>query len=159
MSSKTSRRSLLTALGAAAVGISFGAAGCSKPAGKGAAAGAEPPTLNFYNWDTYIGETTLADFKTASGIDVNMTLFATNDELFAKMKTGNSGYDVIVPSNDFVTRLADSGLLLPLDHAKLPNIKNIDPAFMNPDYDPGRKWSVPYTWLVLGIGSFWPGSL
>lgn len=152
MSSKTSRRSLLTALGAAAVGISFGAVGCSKPAGKGAAAGAEPPTLNFYNWDTYIGETTLADFKTASGIDVNMTLFATNDELFAKMKTGNSGYDVIVPSNDFVTRLADSGLLLPLDHAKLPNIKNIDPAFMNPDYDPGRKWSVPYTWLVLGIG-------
>lgn len=155
MSSGTSRRSLLTALGAAAVGISFGGlAGCSKPAASGGASSAAPEgnTLNFYNWDTYIGETTLADFKAASGIDVSMSLFATNDELFAKMKTGNSGFDVIVPSNDFVTRLSQADLLLPLDHAKLPNLANIDPAFLNPDYDPGRKWSVPYTWLVLGIG-------
>lgn len=148
---RASRRSLLQGLGAAAVGISFGGlAGCSpaaKPEG-----GAEEAKLNFYNWDTYIGETTLADFKAASGIDVNMSIFATNDELFAKMKTGNSGFDLIVPSNDFVSRLAMADLLLPLDHAKLPNLKNIDPAFMNPDYDPGRKWSVPYTWLVLGIG-------
>ncbi len=155
--SGSSRRSLLTALGAAAVGISFGGlAGCTKPgtgtSGASASAAAEEPKLNFYNWDTYIGETTLADFKTASGIDVNMQLFATNDELFAKMKEGNSGFDVIVPSNDFVTRMAEAKLLLELDHAKLPNLKNISPEFLDPPYDPGRKYSVPYTWLVLGIG-------
>lgn len=145
-----SRRSLLTALGAAAIGITFTGPGCApaaKPAG-----GGEEPKLNFYNWDTYIGETTLADFKKASGIDVNMSLFSTNDELFAKLKAGNPGYDVVVPSNEFVTRMSEGGLLMPLDHSKIPNMKNIDPAFLDPDYDKGRKFSMPYTWLVLGIG-------
>ena len=61
--------------------------------------------LNVYNWDTYIGETTLADFKSASGITVKMDLFADNDELFAKLKEGNPGYDVIVPTNDYVERM------------------------------------------------------
>jgi len=104
-----SRRSLLTGLGAAAVGLTFGGAleGCSPKAA--APAGAEEAKLNFYNWDTYIGETTLADFKKASGIDVNMSLFATNDELFAKLKAGNPGFDVIVPSNEFVTRMGSAG--------------------------------------------------
>ncbi|EGF89337.1 potF1 [Asticcacaulis biprosthecium C19] len=141
-----SRRSILAATGAAAVGISFtGLAGCDaqKPAGK---------KINFYNWDTYIGPTTLDDFKAANGVEVNMSLFASNDELFAKIKQGNSGYDVIVPSNDFVSRLSQANLLKALDHTKIPNIKNIDPSFLNPDYDPGRKFSMPYTWLLLGIG-------
>lgn len=149
----SSRRSLLTALGAAAVGISFtGLEACSKPGAKTGAGSGEEPKLNFYNWDTYIGDTTLSDFKKATGIDVNMTLFASNDELFAKLKAGNQGYDVIVPTNDYVPRLRDAGLLTPLDHSKIPNIKNIDPSFMNPVYDPGRKYSLPYTWLALGLG-------
>lgn len=143
-----SRRSLLTAFGAAAIGLSFTACGEKpKPAG-----GGEEPKLNFYNWDTYIGETTLGDFKKTSGVDVNMSLFATNDELFAKLKAGNPGFDVIVPSNEFVTRMSQAGLLEALDHAKIPNLKNVDPSFLNPDYDPGRRYSMPYTWLLLGIG-------
>jgi spermidine/putrescine transport system substrate-binding protein len=144
-----SRRSLLTAFGAAAVGLSFTACG-EKP--KPAGPGGEEAKLNFYNWDTYIGETTLADFKKATGVEVNMSLFATNDELFAKLKAGNPGFDVVVPSNEFVTRMGQGGLLEPLDHAKIPNMKNIDPTFLNPEFDPGRKFSMPYTWLVLGIG-------
>ncbi|MEO7240821.1 MAG: spermidine/putrescine ABC transporter substrate-binding protein, partial [Sphingomicrobium sp.] len=157
------RRSILQGLGVAAVGISLGGlAGCGKKGGAGndAAAGAgtkiaptgEEPKLNFYNWDTYIGETTLDDFKAASGTDVNMSLFATNDELFAKLRAGNPGFDVIVPSNDFVERMAPAGMIIPLDHALIPNMKNIDPAFIDVAYDPGRKYSMPYTWLVLGIG-------
>lgn len=144
-----SRRSILTTMGAAAIGLTFTSA-CSpsaKPAG-----GGEEAKLNFYNWDTYIGDTTLADFKKASGVEVNMSLFSTNDELFAKLKAGNPGYDVVVPSNEFVTRMGEAGLLTPLDHAKIPNMKNIDPAFLDPDYDKGRKFSMPYTWLVLGLG-------
>ncbi len=159
MSDKTgaSRRSLLTALGAsgaAAVGLSFagGLTGCSPKEAAKPASGTEEPKLNFYNWDTYIGPSTLADYKKASGVDVSMSLFATNDELFAKLKAGNPGFDVIVPSNEFVTRMSQSGMLMPLDHAKIPNIKNIDPTFLNPEFDPGRKFSMPYTWLVLGIG-------
>jgi spermidine/putrescine transport system substrate-binding protein len=142
----TSRRSLLKGLGAAAVGISL--------LGKKSPAWAEEePKLNFYNWDTYIGETTLADFKAASGIDVNMSLFATNDELFAKLRAGNPGFDVIVPGSEFVQRMIQANLLEPLDHAKIPNIKNVAPEFINDaPYDPGRKFSMPYTWLVIGIG-------
>ena len=156
------RRSLLQALGATAVGISFaGLAGCSKEAAKepaksaGAtriAATGEEPKLNFYNWDTYIGETTLADFKGAGGADVNMTLFASNDELFAKLRAGNAGYDVIVPSNDFVERMAAADMLMPLDHAQIPNFQNIAPEYQDVAYDPKRKHSMPYTWLTLGIG-------
>ena len=115
---RTSRRSILKGLGAAAIGISLTST-------KRSAWAAEEPKLNFYNWDTYIGETTLDDFKEASGIDVNMSLFATNDELFAKLRAGNPGYDVIVPGSEFVERMIQANLLEPLDHAKIPNIKNI----------------------------------
>ena len=116
------RRSLLQGLGAAAIGITFtGAlAGCEKKEAGKASTG-EEPKLNFYNWDTYIGETTLDDFKKAAGIDVNMSLFATNDELFAKLRAGNPGFDVIVPSNDFVERMVQADMLMPLDHAKIPH--------------------------------------
>ena len=130
-----SRRSILKGLGAAAIGITL--------TGKTRRAFAdEEKKLNFYNWDTYIGETTLEDFKNASGIDVNMSLFATNDELFAKLRAGNPGYDVIVPGSEFVERMIQANLLEPLDHAKIPNIKNISPEFItDAPYDPGRKYS------------------
>jgi spermidine/putrescine transport system substrate-binding protein len=147
------RRSLLQALGVAAVGISFGGlAACSKSGDGAVSATGEEAKLNFYNWDTYIGETTLDDFKEASGIDVSMSLFATNDELFAKLRAGNPGFDLIVPSNDFVERMIQSDLIIPLDHSLIPNMKNIDPTFIDVAYDPGRKYSMPYTWLALGIG-------
>lgn len=142
-----SRRSLLAGLGAAAVGLSFGA--CAPRARR---RGGEEPKLNFYNWDTYIGRTTLADFKAAAGVEVNMSLFATNDELFAKLRAGNPGYDVIVPSNEFVTQMAAAGMLEPLDHALIPNIENLAPEFRDAPFDPGRRFSMPYTWLVTGIG-------
>lgn len=145
-----SRRSALKAMGAAAIGLSFTAAGCSKE--EKASLTGEENKLNFYNWDTYIGKSTLKDFRDTTGVDVNMSLFATNDELFAKLKAGNPGFDVVVPSNEFVQRMASSGMLVPLDHAKIPNLKNIDPAFADPDFDKGRRYSMPYTWLVLGIG-------
>jgi spermidine/putrescine transport system substrate-binding protein len=139
-----SRRGILAGLGAAAVGISFsGLAGCKRETG---------PQLNFYTWDTYVGENTLSGFEKASGVRVNMSLYSNNDELFAKLRAGNPGYDVVVPSNDFTQRMGKAGMLMPLDHAKLPNFKNIAPAFQDPPCDPGRKYSVPYTWLVLGIG-------
>jgi spermidine/putrescine transport system substrate-binding protein len=143
-----SRRSLLGGLGAAAVGLTF--EGCA-PKGKVGPNG-EEMRLNFYNWDTYIGDTTLSDFKSLTGVEVKMSLFATNDELFAKLKAGNPGFDVIVPSNEYVTRFRIAGLLEPLDHAKIPNRINLLPDFRNPPFDPGRHYSMPYTWLVLGLG-------
>jgi spermidine/putrescine transport system substrate-binding protein len=147
------RRSLLKGMGVAAIGITLtgGLAGCSKGAGKKLSNG-EEAKLNFYNWDDYIGETTLQDFKTSAGIDVKMDLFDNNDVLFAKFRAGNPGYDVIVPSNDFVERMIAADMLQPIDQSQIPNFKNIDPAYADVPYDPGRKYSMPYTWLALGIG-------
>jgi len=135
------RRGFLAGLGAAAVGISLD--GCRRGA---------KSSINFYNWDTYIGANTLSGFEAATGTHVNMSLFASNDELFAKLRGGNPGYDVIVPSHDFLARMAMAGMLMPLDHAKIPNMANIAPAFAHPPYDPQRTFGMPYTWLVLGIG-------
>jgi spermidine/putrescine transport system substrate-binding protein len=153
---RTSRRSLLAGLGAAAAGVSvtgLGASGLAGCASKGPiGANGEEMKLNLYNWDTYTGKTTLADFKAATGIKVKMSLFATNDELFAKLKAGNPGFDVIVPSNEYVTRFRIAGLLEELDHAKIPNRVNLLPLFRDPPFDPGRRYSMPYTWLVLGLG-------
>ncbi len=114
--------------------------------------GAEEAKVNFYNWDTYIGETTLADFQDATGIEVKMDLYADNDELFAKLKEGNPGYDVIVPTNDFVERMIAAGMLEPLDRSMIPNFANIDPNFQDAAFDPGRKYSLPYMWGTIGIG-------
>jgi len=141
-----SRRSVLQQFGAAAIGISFagGVAGCG--------GGGGGRTVNFYNWDTYIGPTTLDDFEAATGTGVNMSLFATNDELFARLRAGNPGFDVIVPSNEFVTRMSQAQMIQELDHSLIPNMSNLLPEFQDAAFDPGRRYSMPYTWLVLGIG-------
>lgn len=135
-------------LGGLAAGITLAACGERWPRG----ANGEEARLNLCNWDTYIGETTLADFKAATGVDVRMSLFGNNDELFSRLRSGNPGYDVIVPSNEFVERLGVSGLLQPLDHARIPNFANVLPAFRDVPFDPGRRLSMPYTWLATGIG-------
>lgn len=142
-----SRRSVLQQFGAAAIGLSFtgGLSGCSPAAQR-------ERVVNFYNWDTYIGPTTLEDFQAAAGARVEMSLFANNDELFARLRAGNPGFDVIVPSNEFVTRMAQANMLMPLDRTKIPNFENLLPDFKDASFDPGRQYSMPYTWLVLGIG-------
>jgi spermidine/putrescine transport system substrate-binding protein len=71
----------------------------------------EEKKLNLYNWDTYIGENTLADFTKATGIEAKLDLFADNDELFAKLKGGNPGYDVIVPTNDMLERMIKANMV------------------------------------------------
>jgi spermidine/putrescine transport system substrate-binding protein len=138
---RPTRRSFLAGTGAVAAGLTI-RPNSALAAGK----------LNFYNWDTYIGETTLADFTAATGIDVQYDLFADNDELFAKLKNGNPGYDLIVPTNDYVERMILADMIVPLDHSKIPNMKNLDPNFTNPAFDPGRKFSMPYMWGSIGIG-------
>jgi spermidine/putrescine transport system substrate-binding protein len=140
---KTSRRSLLKGTGAMIAGLSF------MPHFSLAE---EEKKLNLYNYDTYIGETTLADFTSATSIETKMDLYADMDELFSKMKTGNPGYDATVVSNDYLERMVKANMVTPLDHSKIPNMANIDPAFLDPKFDPGRKFSIPYMWGTIGIG-------
>ena len=140
---KPSRRTMLKGAGAMFAGLTF------LPRFSLAE---EEKKLNLYNWDTYIGETTLADFATATGIETKMDLFADNDELFAKLKGGNPGYDVIVPTNDMLERMIKADMVIPIDHSKIPNMANIDKPFQDAAFDPGRKHSIPYMWGTLGIG-------
>jgi spermidine/putrescine transport system substrate-binding protein len=140
---RPTRRSFLANTGALAVGLTFLPRHSLSQ---------EEKRLNFYNWDTYIGETTLEDFQGETGIEVQMDLYADNDELFAKLRAGNPGYDVIVPTNDYVERMIEAEMLMPLDHAKIPNMSNIDEPFRDAAFDPGRKHSIPYMWGTMGIG-------
>src|SRR3546814_127816 len=83
--------------------------------------------LNVYNWDTYIGETTLETFTDNTGISVQYDLYANNEELLAKLQAGNPGYDLIFPSDWAVENMAMRKMIMPLDHSKLTNLDNIDP--------------------------------
>ena len=138
-----SRRALL-----AAAALPLAACATRAPMG----ANGEERRLNLYTWDTYTPPDVLAGFEAATGITVKLSLYGNNDELFAKLRSGNPGFDVVVPSNEFVTRMRVSGMLALLDHAKLPNMANLLPQFRDVPFDHGRRWSMPYTWLVLGIG-------
>lgn len=113
---------------------------------------AQGSQVNVYNWDTYIGETTIQDFQEETGISVRYDLFGSTDELFAKLRGGNPGYDVIYPSNDYAARMIVAEMLIPLDKAKIPNAKNLDPSFAAPAYDENRTFTLPYFWGTIGIG-------
>lgn len=142
-----SRRNFLKSAGIAAVGVSFATA-----TRRGWAE--EEKKLNVYNWDTYIGETTLSTFTDKTGIAVQYDLYANNEELFAKLQTGNPGYDVIFPSDYMVATMISKGMLEAVDLSKIPNLANIDPDpnFMDPTFNPGLKYGVPYMWGTIGIG-------
>ncbi|MEJ2856422.1 MULTISPECIES: polyamine ABC transporter substrate-binding protein [unclassified Saccharothrix] len=111
----------------------------------------DEPKLNFYNWTDYIAPDTLSGFKTASGIDVTYDNFSTNDEMEAKIASGAAGYDLVVPSDNFLRRFLRAGLLSPLDHDLLPNLKNLEKRFTEADYDPGNVYSVPWAWGTTGL--------
>ncbi|WP_051329042.1 ABC transporter substrate-binding protein [Geminicoccus roseus] len=113
---------------------------------------AEEAQVNVYNWDTYIGTDTLAEFTEATGIDVRYDLFASADELFGKLREGNPGFDVIFPSNNIVERMAAADMLIAVDRTLIPNLENIAPAFANAPYNPGLKWGAPYFWGTQGLG-------
>ena len=114
----------------------------------------EEPVLNVYNWSDYIAEDTVANFEAKTGIKVNYDVFDSNEVLEAKMLTGNSGYDVVVPTNNFLERQIQAGIYMPLDKAKLPNLKNMDPTIMATlaISDPGNVYAIPYMWGTTGFG-------
>jgi len=90
----------------------------------------EPKVLNIYNWSDYIADDTIANFEKETGIHVNYDVYDSNEILEAKLLAGNSGYDVVVPSANFLERQIKAGIFLPIDKSKLPNLKNMDPDGM-----------------------------
>lgn len=114
-------------------------------------------SINVYNWGEYIsdGEDGSLDinkeFTKLTGIKVNYSTYATNEELYAKLKAGAANYDVIIPSDYMISRMINEDMLEPIEPQNIPNIKNIMEKFQSPLYDEGAKYSVPYTWGTVGI--------
>ena len=114
-------------------------------------------TINVYNWGEYIANGTdgsmdvNAEFTRRTGIRVNYTTFDSNESLYSKLMGGGADYDIIIPSDYMVSKLLNEGMLAPLDFGNIPNFQYIDEQFLNPAYDPGGQYSVPYTWGVVGL--------
>lgn len=109
-------------------------------------------TLNIYAWGGEIPKNLIQQFERETHIKVNLSTFDNNETLYAKLKaTPNPMYDVVLPSAYFVERLKKQKILAELDLHRLPNLKNLDPAFTNHSYDLENHYSVPLIWGVTGI--------
>lgn len=106
-----------------------------------------------YNWTEYIPDEVLKKFTEETGIEVIYTTYDSNETMYAKLKLiSKDGYDVVVPSTYFVARMGHEGMLQPIDHSQVPNMKDLDPTVMNKNYDPNNVYSLPYMWGSTGIG-------
>jgi putrescine transport system substrate-binding protein len=122
-----------------------------------AAAGVAGPrrreqTLNIYNWSDYIDERTVPLFQAWTNIRVNYDVYSSNEDLLAKLRAGPTQYDIIVPTNQFIPTYRRLGLLQPLRQELIPNLTNLDKTFVETDYDPGNKYTIPWQWGTTGLG-------
>ena len=114
-------------------------------------------SLNIYNWGLYISDGSdesvdvISAFEELTGIKVNYTTFDTNESMYAKLKCGGASYDVIFPSDYMLGKMANEGMLLPLNKENIPNLAGISELYLDKEYDPGNVYSVPYMWCMVGI--------
>lgn len=109
------------------------------------------PRLNVFNWSNYVAPGTVPNFEAESGAQVRYAIYESNEEMLARVMSGNSGWDIVFPSNYLVSPLREMGLLSRLRREWIPNLSNLDPRFRAPDWDPQLDWSAPYMWGACGI--------
>lgn len=139
---------------AIAAALCITACGKKEEAPAGGEAANASKTLNVYNWSDYIAEDTLDNFKKESGIAVTYDVFDSNETLEAKLMAGSTGYDIVVPSLQFLARQAQAGVFKPIDKSRLKNYGNLDADLMAiiAQNDPDNTYSIPYLWGTTGIG-------
>ncbi|MFZ5351635.1 MAG: ABC transporter substrate-binding protein [Bacillota bacterium] len=108
-------------------------------------------TLNVYNWGDYIDESILEGFEKEYGIDINYETFATNEDMYIKLKNGGTQYDLVFPSEYMIEKMIREEMLEKIDKARLTNFGNIGQEYLNGTYDPNNEYSVPYFWGTVGI--------
>lgn len=125
--------------------------------------GGDSLTLNVYNWGEYISDGSEGSYDTVrefedwyeetygQKVTVNYSTFASNEDMYSKISSGAVSYDVIIPSDYMIARMAKEGLLLELDFNNIPNYQYIDESFRGLYYDPNNKYSVPYTYGIVGV--------
>ncbi len=114
--------------------------------------GPKERVVNFFNWSKYIGKDTLPRFEKQTGINVNYEEFADEEEMFAKLRSGARGYDLIIGTDYMIPRLKALNLVDPYPPGVLQNLGNIDPKFRKTTFDPDDAFTVPYLWGTTGIG-------
>lgn len=124
------------------VTVAFPAAGCGKK---------YKSTLTVYNWGDYIDKTVLEDFQKEYNIKVVYEEFATNEDMYAKMKAGGTNYDVAIPSDYMIKRMIDEKMVEKIDYNNVPNAKYIEDRFKKLGFDPKDEYSIPYMWGTVGI--------
>lgn len=108
--------------------------------------------LYFYNWSEYIPNKILVDFTKETGIKVIYSTYESNETMYAKLKTQGQGYDLVVPSTYFVSKMRKEGMLQKIDKSKLSHFADIDSRYLNKPFDPENNYSIPYIWGATGIG-------
>lgn len=108
--------------------------------------------LNWYNWTTYEADNTRPDFEALCGVKVTEDNFGSNEELIAKLRQGNPGYDLVVPTGVVIPQMVREGLLEEIDVSKIPNFANVSESLQKPAYDAENKYTVPYQWGTIAIG-------
>lgn len=146
-------RILGTMIAASLLAACGGKDGDEGKAGDGKKAGGDK-VVNVINWSDYIAEDTNDNFEKATGTKVVYDVFDSNEVLETKLLAGSSGYDVVVPSSDFLGRQIKAGVFHPLDKSKIPNYANLDPEIMKrlENLDPGNQYGIPYMIGTTGIG-------
>ncbi len=110
-------------------------------------------TLNIYNWSEYLPQSIIEDFTKETGIKVNYATFESNETMYAKLKLiDGEGYDIVVPSTYYVSKLANDGLLHRIDKSKIDSFSQLDSSIMNQSFDPQNQYSLPYMWGSTAIG-------
>lgn len=108
-------------------------------------------TLSIYNWGDYIDAELIDKFEQETGIKVIYETFDSNEAMMTKIQQGGTNYDIAIPSEYMIDKMKEENLLIPIDHSKIPNLKNIDNRFMDLAFDPGNQYSIPYFWGTVGI--------
>lgn len=116
------------------------------------AASGDGGELNFFVWTEYVPDSVIQTFEDETGIKVNVTTYSSNEDMLAKVKAEDPGtYDVVVPSDYMLKQMISQDMLEELDKDQLPNLKNIGDEYLDQDFDPGNKYSVPYLGGVATI--------
>lgn len=108
-------------------------------------------TLNIYNFGLYTPPDLIEKFEKTYGVDVTLTEYDSNETALAKIEAGGHGFDIIVPSGYVVPVYLEKGLLLKSDPNQMPNFANVDSAWVDVSWDPGRSYTVPWVWGTTGV--------
>ena len=130
----------------------LGCGGSGEEAGEKQDAAEAAPVLYYFTWSDYTDPTLLKEFEDKTGVRVVVDTFSSNEELLAKVQSGATGYDVVVPSDFMAGVMGKLGLLAKLDLQKIPNVALLETHLQGLSFDPTQQFAIPYFWGTVGIG-------